>query len=365
MSRAELFLKRQKKAKVLASSTSAARAFSDGSQSYVAEPKPQPVVPERPVPVFTSPDVGLSAPSRRKWPGVLCGVIGGLILLGGIGRLMDSSDRGGSAMTCAPMGSGSEDNVSADAADRMESYFNIDLKKVHYWYRQVCISPHVSYNKQYAALAIGVLPCYEEEDLAVNAYATHVRVEGDKRAPAIILNKGAVWFSRIASIAAAAQIRRQDDSFQRFLNAFRQKDLVEMSKERVDAILRQTGVLSASDAMDVLVQAEPISDGMIIGVLAHEFGHLAYGHVSGGRESSVISRNQERDADSFASSVIDASFSPQPMLLGTLIWHYAMAQVEKAHHETASTHPASIERYNDFVHRHMDVAHSLGIGKIE
>ena len=118
MGKADMFLKRQKKATISSSPTSsAARPFSDGAQPHVSEPRQQPVVPERPVPVFASHGEGWPAPSRRKWPGVVCGVIGGLFLLGIVGRSMDSSNGGRTTLL-----SNSGGAVSESAKAEIERY---------------------------------------------------------------------------------------------------------------------------------------------------------------------------------------------------------------------------------------------------
>ena len=133
-----------------------------------------------------------------------------------------------------------------------------------------------------------------------------------------------------------------------------------MDPERALRLVRQTGIVTADDADDILVHALEISDGMLIGVMAHELGHHVFGHVSNESKGLRISRIQEEQADSFSSCFIEESSSRQSLLMGTLIWYYALSQMELANNVIATDHPASHERYKNFIKRHANVAHSLG-----
>ena len=354
MSKAETFLRRQRNTKV-AGPTSLIQSRSPVSEQVgqcADAPDPQPAVP-----VFGGSGVAFPASPRRKWPGVVGGVLGGILILGVVGQRMDSSGKAAVSSSSA-----SDAQAIEDVKGELERYFSVDRGKVRYWFNQVLISPHVVGNEKYFNCAKGIALNYEKDNSIVNAFA-HFK-DDERRTPCITVCGGIILFSRLASLAAAAQVRRKDGSFVRFLRALRPKDCDVMDGERAVELIRRLGLLSGQDAQstgDILIQAEAISDGMMIGVLAHELGHHAFSHLSGEKGTSPISRNQEREADSFASSVIEASSSRQQFLQGTLIWHYALAQMEEANSATATTHPASRERYEDFIQRNANVAHSLGI----
>ena len=353
MGKAEMFLKRQKKATTSTSPTQAiVRPFSEGAQQpHVAEPRLRPVVPERPVPVFTSHGEGLPATSRRKWPGMVCGVIGGLILLGSIGRLMDSSG-GESAL------SNSNGAISENAKAEINRYFNVTSEDGLRWFMQVCTSPHVVDNGQYAAVVEKVKFIYKQDDSAVNAYAGVGKAAGNP-VRFVCLCGGAVLFSRLASLAVASQQIRKDGSCARFLHVLRPADCGKMDDDRAIELIGQVGLLPALGSVEVITRARSISAGMLMGMLAHEVGHQALGHTLGQAQNLAIARNQEREADSFASSIIQANDFGEHILEGSLIWWYALAQQESANGETTS-HPASRERYQNFIRSNAAMAHMLG-----
>ena len=105
------------------------------------------------------------------------------------------------------------------------------------------------------------------------------------------------------------------------------------------------------------------SSGTIVSVLAHECGHHALGHLLGFSEKRnlEIDRNQEREADSFASSIISASPFGEYIFAGTLFWHYAVAMQVDGVTDAASNHPLSKERFENFVRANAEKAAAMGI----
>ena len=110
-----------------------------------------------------------------------------------------------------------------------------------------------------------------------------------------------------------------------------------------------------------LTKAKSISAGLMLGIIAHECGHQSLGHVlkTGETVNLDISRNQEREADSFASSVISSSPFGEYILAGTLFWYYALANQQRDSNET--THPLAKERFENYVRSNKALAASLGI----
>ncbi|MBR4603807.1 MAG: hypothetical protein IKO43_03055 [Kiritimatiellae bacterium] len=107
--------------------------------------------------------------------------------------------------------------------------------------------------------------------------------------------------------------------------------------------------------------ARSISSGMMIGTLAHECGHVALGHTLTPGEDVVgagISRDQERQADSFMSSVIATSPFAQQILLGEILFLHVSQCVPN---DGKGTHPHSKERLENLVRAHPDLAASIGI----
>ena len=353
--RAEVFLNRQKKSKVSSLQTSKIESpIPVGIQLRTDAPKPRPVVSERPVPAFTCSDMGVSVPSRRKWPMVVCGVIGGLILLGIVGKSIVLSN----GESLAALTNNSRGGISENAKAEIKRYFNVTSDDGLRWFMQIRMSPHIVDNVQYAAVVEKVKFYYKQDDSEVNAYAGVGKADG-KPVRFVCLCGGAVLFSRLASLAVASQQLRKDGSCTRFLRAIRASDCGRMDEDRAVALIERVGLRSALGSVEVITRARSISAGMLMGMLAHEVGHHALGHTVGQAQNLEIARNQEREADSFASSIIQANDFGEHILEGSLIWWYALAQQESVNGETTS-HPASRERYQNFIRSNAAMAHMLG-----
>ena len=333
---------------------SSAGSHPEGSQVHMVAPKLQPVVSEHSVPVFIRPDAGTPAPRNRKWIGVVCGVIGGLILLGIVGKSIVLSNGG----SLAALTNNSKGGISENAKAEIKRYFNVTSDDGLRWFMQIRMSPHIVDNVQYAAVVEKVKFYYKQDDSEVNAYAGVGKADG-KPVRFVCLCGGAVLFSRLASLAVSSQQLRKDGSCARFLRAIRPADCGRMDEDRAVALIERAGLRSALGSVEVITRARSISAGMLMGMLAHEVGHHALGHTVGQAQNLEIARNQEREADSFASSIIQANDFGEHILEGSLIWWYALAQQESVNGETTS-HPASRERYQNFIRSNAAMAHMLG-----
>ena len=134
-----------------------------------------------------------------------------------------------------------------------------------------------------------------------------------------------------------------------------------MDDEAVVRIANAAGLGAALATDATRTKAKSVSAGMILGILAHESGHQSLGHVlnTGRSENLEISRNQEREADLFASSVISASPFGEYMFAGTLFWYYALATQEGGKQE--NTHPLSKERFENLVRSNPEKAAAMGV----
>jgi len=99
------------------------------------------------------------------------------------------------------------------------------------------------------------------------------------------------------------------------------------------------------------VLATDIMRGIVTNVLAHEMGHLVYGHTDGPESLHEVSRNSEREADSFAASALSTMPHPERALLGSvLFWSCLIHQSRLGSTERAVTHPLNVERLNAMIH---------------
>lgn len=225
-------------------------------------------------------------------------------------------------------------------------------------------SSHVKDNVLYANIMSSVRFGYDSENDVVNAYAGVVKVkETDKNVtPVIFFLGGAARFGRLAALAIAAERGGDKGAASRFVRAIGPADCSKMDMAAVERIIRDAKLASALADSATVNHAKSVAAGLMLGIISHEAGHQALGHClkrSGGAVNLEISRNQEREADSFSSSVIASSPFGDYILAGTLFWHYALANQQGETVET--THPLSKERFENFVRANSELAASLGI----
>ena len=202
-------------------------------------------------------------------------------------------------------------------------------------------------------------------DPTINAFAS---VAGGD-VPMITLLGGAIRFANLiaAAFVGATAAKEKNDS---------QSPLPEITAALGKWCLERHAAFSAADAAEFaakynlnLVMDDPMlarkvksfAAGLLTGILAHELGHLSLGHCYGRRVNLEVSRNQEREADSFASSVISSSPFGDYLIFGTILWELVWVWVEKAIGREATTHPLSSERLGDLIRANPSIAADLGL----
>ncbi|HID69016.1 MAG TPA: hypothetical protein EYP35_00815 [Desulfobacterales bacterium] len=232
-------------------------------------------------------------------------------------------------------------------------------------------SPHVQSNQLYRMRAASTALVYLGEDKTVNAFATdHPHPRIDAQPPFIAILGGMVSATRLTALALGYdRAAATDQSRQLFIQT------VQAIGHKIVA---GSGAFSSSDAAEIFNNsdlAEQCEDGevqrrarsygaaMNMSVIAHELGHIALGHTLGESQVNMeISRNQEREADSFAASVASASPFSDYTVAGGIFWWVILTWVEAvAGVGKASTHPHSRERLLDYIRANQEQAQALGI----
>lgn len=229
----------------------------------------------------------------------------------------------------------------------------------------VMSSPHVVGNALYAQIGPR-LSFKTVDDPVINAYAT---VEG--QTPAIYIFNGAIRYANLISAAYVGSALVDDDGteggtlpelisdFARFVagNGFK------IAPKAACTFARSHGLNLVMGDPALSRRATSFAAGLLVGILAHEYGHLALGHLYGSSVTLEISRNQEREADSFASSVISSSPFGDYMVMGAILWELAWVWQEK--HDprgtVATTHPLASERLTDLINANPSAASQLGL----
>ena len=242
-------------------------------------------------------------------------------------------------------------------------YFQPSEAELVQLFEYVRSAANVKENLQYAGIMKGVRFFYLADNDTVNAYAALKQLNKDKEElhRVIVLLGGAVRFSKVASLAVAAHLSGDKQAPVRLVRALEPADCGKLDLDAVVRLVNAADLGAALANETVQAKAKSVSAGMILGILAHEAGHHALGHTLNTSEkvNLDVSRNQEREADSFASSVIASSPFGEYILAGTLFWHFELASQQGD--AVATTHPLSKERFENFVRANAELAATMGI----
>ena len=238
--------------------------------------------------------------------------------------------------------------------------------------------PYVIRNKLYANRASGTNLLYIEENDLVNACATDDPVVEEIKPPAILIFGGLARAIGIISLAIAVRIQ----------NSRKDKILIDVVRYVGKEMLKSKGLFSVYNAArvmkktkldkhikdsEILRLSRSYMSAMLVSIIGHELGHICLCHTLGERQSGEVSRNQEREADSFASSIISTSPFSDYLVGGTVFWWILLAWVEspankllkdkfgKYSESFESTHPMSVDRLKDFLKANESQAKAIGL----
>ncbi len=258
-------------------------------------------------------------------------------------------------------------------------------------------APFVAANDAYREAVEPIELRYDGLDPAFNAFAAEARSGpgteegGGSRVSMIIILQGYVFWSRIASagigrclaersrspapamrarLEALSSVLRSDAISVQILKPHVRRwaeddgagsfgDFIrgnpEVAAEFSEFLARRRGVESAlgSDlsARGALAEARTVLEGMLSWVIAHEIGHICLHHTRRSESPKgwdEISRNQEREADSFASSLLHSRLSRHALLLGALLGELLTAWSQIGG-DGSGTHPHSGERFCNLI----------------
>jgi len=231
-------------------------------------------------------------------------------------------------------------------------------------------SPHVQTNALYRQRAGETSLVFLADEPTVNAFATDHRHPGlDIEPPFIVLFGGLANAGRLASLALACnQVGGQANSRARLQRTIRRVGEAIVSgsgrldREQTNTIFEECGLAEPTANSEILRRAYSYSAAVHLTVIAHELGHIALGHTLGMKKvPEEISRNQEREADSFAASVTLASpFSDYTVAGGIFWWIILTWAAAAAGTPGATSHPHARERLMDYIRANHDQAVALG-----
>ena len=222
-------------------------------------------------------------------------------------------------------------------------------------------SPFIQENAAYAKRVSSINFVYMDHDLQLNAYATDHPVtleDGTKVTPPVVVFLAGLDVAiRLAAAAlsthlAVAELRQKTPG----------SSLLAGTLSRIGETLRRTGKFGPEASLAIfkecVLPSVPDVDEHTISltrsytaamesfVIAHEAGHVALGHTQGGRQNLDVSRNQEREADSFAASTLSTSPFRDYLFLGGVFVTIIFSWTEFVFgNRPATTHPLGRERF--------------------
>jgi len=258
------------------------------------------------------------------------------------------------------------DTVVKVSAEQVKAYLTPSEAEVEHLYRMVVTAPFVAENFQYRERLKDIPFVYIATNDIVNAASGRRVVEKDGEkclAFHTVFFGGAARYARLVGLAAALQDAGHKDMLKKFVAAMPRRFCGICDEKSCEKFIVANGLGEALSDEKIRLRAISYSSGTIISVLAHECGHHALGHLLGfpDKQNLEIDKNQEREADSFASSVISASPFGEFIFAGTLFWHYAVAMQSDGDSDAERDHPLSRERFENFVRSNRDKAAAMGI----
>jgi hypothetical protein len=222
-------------------------------------------------------------------------------------------------------------------------------------------SPFIQSNTLYSSRIASVSFTFLQEDTTVNAYATDFPVDlpdgGKLEPPAIIFLGGLASALRLMAAAVAVSMGSgegvtgtKESALGRTFRAMGSSLVQSGGKfdlEILGTIFEQAVAPEIVEGKDRFVSlARSLSASMEAAVIAHEAGHLALSHTLGTRLNFDVSRNQEREADSFASSVLSTSPFREYLFLGQVFVTLLFSWMDHVgRHKDPTTHPLGRERF--------------------
>lgn len=244
------------------------------------------------------------------------------------------------------------------------TFYTCSTKDVKELWQMIRSSPYVKGNTLYETIIQNAGFVYEPQNDAVNAFAASMEKEQVRR-PVVCLLGGAARFSKLVAYARALDLSGvTSNASVRVLAELERADCTTLSEARAEELFTRCKFVRNDS---VATSAKAIQAGMLLGILAHEAGHHVYGHVhngSGLRDNREISRNQEREADSFSASIMSASPWGKYMFEGTAYWWWMMSKREGGGTSDANrSHPRARERLENLIRSNREKAVALGLIK--
>lgn len=233
--------------------------------------------------------------------------------------------------------------------------------ELQYIFEMVKNCSYVSKNFDYNDKASNTAITYEENNDTINAYASSQRhPEHDIHIFAGLSNS-----SKLMGAALASYV---ENSNQETLEILRQA--CDFIGEKIKESSGEFTSLDISEGLELLnipmtsviiSEANSYWFGSVLSVVGHELGHICLSHTVRGDWSNGVSRNDERQADLFAHSVVATTPFSKYNVLSTLFTEVVFAWLHKNDNSPSTTHPHSVERVMNTINSHEELLMGYGI----
>ena len=235
---------------------------------------------------------------------------------------------------------------------------NTTQSEIEYIFNMICNSSYVIRNNDYKRKANNTSIIFDAENSIVNAYASSANYPSHN----IHIFSGLSCTSKLMGIALATFIENTDINILRKACAY------------IGNIIQDTGeftptdVINGIDELEINITSLLASEassywfGSILSVIGHELGHICLSHTIRGDWTNPVSRNDERQADLFAHSIVSTTPFAKYNILSTLFNEVVFAWLSNSN-EPVTTHPCSIERVMNTINSHEELLIEYGITK--
>jgi len=301
---------------------------------------------------------------------VIWWVIAAVVVLAGVfylGGLFVEDDTEVTVVVGPPLVWCAKDGEKVEVSVRSAvDYLTPSSAEMRQLYKYVIESPFVVRNPDYYKRVSALPFYYVATNDVVNAGAVRRGVEKDGKTSLAFETEfygGAARYARLVGLAAALQDSGQKEALKKFIALMPRRLCCRCTEKDALELIEKGGLVPALADVAMRQRAVSYSSGTIVSIISHEIGHHALGHLMGFYEKTnlEIERNQEREADSFSSSVISSSPFGEYVFAGTLFWHYALAMQGDGDSDLKNSHPLSKERFENFVRANSEKAAAMGI----
>lgn len=250
-------------------------------------------------------------------------------------------------------GGDSAQQIDPIAAKKAREFLFPEEEELVQLFEYVRHSPVVRQNEVYSKALADVKFEYVENS-EINAYASV-----EKK---LCFTAGMARFSRMIALATASESFGDTGAAQRLISAMDRPEWWKLDNDVYLDILEEANLLTATMNPTILATSRNIAAGAILGVIGHEVGHFALGHIfSPGYDKTPdeVSRNREREADLFASSITASSPFGEYIVAGMIVHHAVLACREQGSEE--STHPLSKERMVNAIIQNAALIRAAGV----